>query len=97
LRLADRWASKLHSAIGSFDAEGLWALDAAGSMTAWLRHQAGLVNADAHRAVSIARQLQAAPVTRQAWLDGVLTGGQIRAIAANVTDRSSAPHSTSYT
>lgn len=86
LGVADRLWAKISVAVGDFDAEGWWQHDGAASMTAWLRHHGELANADAHRLASTARRLRGWPATRQAWLDGVLSGGQVRAICANVTD-----------
>jgi hypothetical protein len=83
----DRLAAKISQAIGEFDAAGLWDLDAAHSMTSWLRHHAGMCGPDAQRTASTAKRLRTCPATRDAWVDGALSGGQVRAVTANVTDR----------
>ena len=86
-RILDRLSAKLVMAYGEFDAAELWDLDAATSMTAWLRDHAGLAGGDASRALRLARRLRVLPVTAAAALDGTLSVGQLRAIVANVTDR----------
>ena len=44
----------------------------------------GLTRTDAGRDVRLARSLRDKPHTVAAWRDGVLSGGQVRVIAANV-------------
>jgi hypothetical protein len=72
---------------GEFDAGEGWDLDAATSMTAWLRTQAGLTAGDAAYAVRMAKRLGSLPVTTAAFLDGTLSGGQVKAIVVNVSDK----------
>ncbi len=84
--LCDRLQAKLSAAAGDFDAASLWDLDAATSLTAWLRHRAGMTARDAGRASRQARRLRALPVTAAAYGDGSLSGGQVRAVLANLTD-----------
>lgn len=86
LRLVDRLTAKVSVAVGELDAADLWDTDGAHSMTSWLRTRAGMTNGDAHRTASTAKRLRSCPLTRDAWLDGAITGGQVRAITANVTD-----------
>jgi hypothetical protein len=86
-RTLDRLSAKLVVAYGDFDAAELWDLDAATSMTAWLRDHAGLAGGDASRALRLARRLRALPVTAAAALDGTLSSGQLKAIVANVSDK----------
>ncbi len=86
-RALDRLSAKLVAAYGAFDAADLWDLDAASSMTAWLREQADLTGGDAARVLRLARGLRGLPVTTAAALDGTLSAGQVRAIVANVNDR----------
>ena len=86
-RLFDRFAAKLSAAVGEFDAAGNWGLDGAVSAVAWLRHRAGLAPSAAASTVATAQKLRKLPVTRQAWLDGELSGGQVQAVVANVEDR----------
>jgi hypothetical protein len=74
----------LSSAVAEFDAAELLDLDAATSMTAWLRDRAGVTRRDAARAASKATSLRPWPCTREAWQDGLLSGGQVEVILANV-------------
>jgi hypothetical protein len=83
----DRLTAKISAVVGEFDAAELWGGDGAHSMGSWLRHHAGMTGPDAHRTASTARRLRTLPVTREAWVDGALSGGQVRIICANVTDR----------
>jgi hypothetical protein len=83
-RVLDRLSAKL---VSDFDAAGLWDLDAATSMTAWLRQHAAMAGGDAAGALRLARRLRALPGTTAAALDGTLSGGQVKAIVANVSDR----------
>ena len=84
--LADRLASKLSAAVGVFDAAG-WDLDGATSMTAWLREAARLSGREASRVVQTASRLRSLPVTASAWAEGVVSGGQVGAVLANVSPR----------
>ena len=87
LALRSRLDAKISAAVAHFDAAGLWELDHAASMTAWLRSAARMTHRDAHRTAMIAKRLRALPVTRVAWEDGTLSGGQVQAIVANVARR----------
>ncbi|MDQ3305927.1 MAG: HNH endonuclease [Actinomycetota bacterium] len=86
-RLLDRLSSRVCVADGEFDAGEGWDLDAATSMTAWLRSFAGLTPGDAAYAVRLAKRLGSLPVTTAAYLDGTLSAGQVKAIVANVSDK----------
>jgi hypothetical protein len=88
-RLLDRLAARVCVADGDFDAGEGWDLDAATSMTAWLQSFAGLTPGDAAHAVRVAKRLGSLPVTRAAYLDGTLSGGQVKAIVACVADKTS--------
>ena len=85
--LADRLNAKLLAAVGEHDAAELWRNDGATSMTAWLRHHTRQSGRDAARCARTARRLHALPVTAAAYRDGVLSGGQVQAIVANLKDR----------
>ncbi len=85
--LLDRLTAKVSAAAGAFDAAELWDADGSGSLAAWLRTRAALTRREATRHAATARRLEQLPVTRQAWLDGVLSGGQVQAVVANLTDR----------
>jgi Domain of unknown function (DUF222) len=85
--LADRLNAKLLAAVGEHDTAELWRDDGATSMAAWLRHHTGRSGRDAARCASTARRLRQLPVTAAAYRDGVLSGGQVQAIVANLKDR----------
>jgi Domain of unknown function (DUF222) len=85
--LADRLYAKLFAAVGEHDAGELWRNDGATSMTAWLRHHTRQSGRDAARCTKTARRLRELPVTAGAYRDGVLSGGQVQAIVANLKDR----------
>ena len=85
-RALDRLSAKLGAAYGEFDAAECWDLDAATSMTAWLREQASMAGGDAARVLRLVRRLRGLPVTAAAAFDGRLSGGQVKAIVANVSD-----------
>ena len=89
-RLLDRLAAKLSASLGDWDASGQWEVEGATSVTAWLKQRAGMAPAVAHATTTVARRLQGLPVTREAWVDGSLSGGQVRVVAANVDDRTEA-------
>lgn len=82
--LVDRFSAKLSAAYGDFDAAGLWDLDSATSMTAWLRHHAGMTKREAAHATSRAKRLRGLPATAAAWHAGELSGGQVDAVVAGV-------------
>ncbi|MBA3956300.1 MAG: DUF222 domain-containing protein, partial [Acidimicrobiia bacterium] len=86
-RAADRLSAKLGVAYGEFDSLELWDLDAATSMTAWLRDHATMAGGEASRVLRSARRLRGLPVTAAAALDGSLSAGAVRAIVANVWDK----------
>ncbi len=86
-RCVDRLAAKLALAYGDFDAHQLWDLDGATSMTAWLRDRGAMAAGDAARTVSAATRLRRLPVTAAAALDATVSGGQLKAILANVSER----------
>jgi hypothetical protein len=85
--LADRLNAKLLAAVGEHDAAELWRNDGATSMTAWLRHYTRKSGRDAAHCTKTARRLRQLPVTAAAYRDGVLSGGHIQAIVANLKDR----------
>jgi len=84
--LIDRLSAKLAEAVGAFDAAGLWELDSAVSMTAWLRAHCDLTGSAAASLARTARTLRSLPVTAEAWREGSLSGGQVQAVLANVND-----------
>jgi hypothetical protein len=90
LRLSDRLEAKVSGAVGEFDARQVWRLDDAPSMVAWLVRRGRLAEAAARQSTSMAARLRDFPLTRRAWLDGVLSSGQVRAITATVTETTAA-------
>ncbi len=76
LALRDRLDAKLTCAVGTFDAAGLWDLDAATSMTAWLRQHGAMTKREAARVTGRAKKLRGLPVSAAAWQAGELSGGQ---------------------
>jgi hypothetical protein len=85
--LVDRLDAKLLAVVGEHDAAELWRNDGATSMTAWLRHHTRQSGRRAARCTKTARRLRELPVTAGAYRDGVLSGGQVHAIVANLKDR----------
>ena len=53
-------------------------------MTSWLKHQAQMTAAEAARTAHTASRLRDLPVTRKAWVEGLLSGGQVAAVLAAV-------------
>ena len=86
LGLRDRLDAKVAVGVADFDAAGLWDFDHASSATAWLRQQ-GMGASAAAMLVRTGRCVRNAPAVAQAWLDGRLSGGQVQAVVANVSDR----------
>ena len=86
-RLLDRLAAKLARAAGAFDRAGLWDLDDATSMPAWLRAKAGRTPGDAVRITRTARMTNQLPVTDAAWADGTLGSAQVEVITSHIGTR----------
>ncbi|HEX2064079.1 MAG TPA: DUF222 domain-containing protein [Acidimicrobiales bacterium] len=84
--LRDRLDAAITAAVAAFDAAELWDADGATSMTAWLRHHGRQAGRDAKRLASTARRLARLPATAGAYASGQLSGGQVAAIVANLTD-----------
>jgi hypothetical protein len=85
--LLDRLTAKLTLAAAEFDAAKLWELDAATSAATWLRNRAGMSGSTASSVAKTGSVVRQLPVTAEAWADGGLSTGQVKAIAANVEDR----------
>jgi hypothetical protein len=85
--LRDRLDAWLSAAVGAFDRDEQYELQGATSMTAWLKDRCRQTGADAARTASTARTLRSLPHTAQAWRDGSLSTGHVRAICANVAER----------
>jgi hypothetical protein len=84
LALRDRLEARISSAVAAHDRAGLWELDGATSMTAWLVDRAAMPRPRAAATTSRARKLAHLPITAGAWRDGVLSTGQVEAIASNL-------------
>jgi hypothetical protein len=85
--LFERFRAKLSAAVAEFDHAGLWELDGATSMTAWLTTHARMHRPAAARFASVATRLRTLPMTRAAWESGVLSGDQVHAIVTAVDRR----------
>lgn len=84
LALYDRLRAVLVRAVGEFDALGLWELDGATSMPAWLRTHARQSNPTAASFAATARRLRTLPATEAAAVDGTLSADQVKILLANV-------------
>jgi hypothetical protein len=86
IRLSDRLGARVSEAVGRLDSAlaPLARRPDDPTLAVWLRRQARLSYADAERLVFTAQRLRQWPLTRRAWLDGVLSGGQVGAVVANV-------------
>jgi hypothetical protein len=84
LALRDRLDARISAALGEFDAAGLWELDGAVSLTSWLKSRGRMTARDASVTARRAERLRRLPVTREAWADGSLLGGQVAAVMAAV-------------
>src|SRR5262245_12545689 len=82
--LRDRLDARISDAVADCDRVGLWELDGATSMTAWLAHHTRMPRSRAAATSARARKLAQLPVTTAAWRDGTLSTGQVDAIAANL-------------
>ena len=86
-QLVDRLTAKASAAVGAFDRAGLWDLDGAVSMTAWLRAAARMSNRKATAVVRTAERLGQLPVTAAAFASGALSESQVQAVVANLSPR----------
>ncbi len=87
LSITDRLVAKTSTLIGEVTGAGLFEDDGAVSMTGWLKDRGAMAPKRATAASKTARRLAGCPVTSAAWLCGALTGGQVDAIVANLSDR----------
>jgi hypothetical protein len=83
----DRIVARVLEAVSELDAGDGWRDDGATSMTAWLRHKARQSGREASRWARTARRLPDLPETAKAYRDGMLSGGQVQAIVANLNDK----------
>src|SRR5215207_8416160 len=84
IRLHDRLGARVSVAIGELDARWSQLRPGEPPLAIWLRRQARLSYTDAERLVLTARRLREWPLTRRAWLDGVLSSSQVGAVVTNV-------------
>ena len=84
LALRDRLDARISDAVATNDRAGLWELDGATSMTAWLVDRATMPRPRAAATTSRAGKLAHLPLSAGAWRDGVLSTGQVEAIASNL-------------
>src|SRR5215216_5031962 len=84
IRLRDRLDARISDTIAAYDTASLWELEGATSMTGWLADRGGMARARAAATAARARKLARLSLTPRAWRDGVLSGGQVEAIAANL-------------
>jgi hypothetical protein len=87
IALRDRLDAKIAAAAGEFDHHSLWDLDAATSLTAWLRDRASMTANAAGRLAARGRRLRVLPVTTAAAANGSLSGGQLDVVLASLDDR----------
>jgi Domain of unknown function (DUF222)/HNH endonuclease len=84
LALRDRLDAHISAAVAACDRAGLWELHGATSMTAWITDRATMPRPRAAATTSRARKLARLPDTTAAWRDGLLSSGQVEAIASNL-------------
>jgi Domain of unknown function (DUF222) len=77
LAVRDRLDARISDAVAAHDRAGVWELDGATSMTAWLADRAAMPRPRAAATASRARKLARLPVTAAAWRNGVLSSGQV--------------------
>ncbi len=85
--VADQLLARAFTVLNVFDTAGLWDLDGAVSLPAWLVTHAGRSRPEAHVLTRTLRRLRELPVTFDALRGGVLTHAQVQVIVANVSDR----------
>src|SRR5687767_12715215 len=83
--LADRLAAKVAAAVGAFDRARAWDGSGATSMRSWLVDE-GMAGPDATRLARLGGRLVRLPVLGTAWSSGELSGGQVAAVVAQLTD-----------
>jgi hypothetical protein len=85
--LDDRLHAKVLASLAAFDATAAWALDGAGSLSAWLKHHTDRSPGAAAGLARVAKLLAQLPATTAAYDDGRLSRGQLDAITANLSAR----------
>jgi 5-methylcytosine-specific restriction protein A len=87
LSIADQLQAKANRLGGEIDAANLYEVDGATSMPGWLRTFGRMTRNVAASFTKVGRRLRGLPVTREAWESGLLSGGQVQVILANLNDR----------
>jgi hypothetical protein len=86
-QIRERLLAKAVKPLREFDAIGLYQLTKATSTKTFLEKCAGLSPGEAGGVVNIARKLAKLPLTAQAFAEGTLGSGTVRAIVSNVANR----------
>jgi hypothetical protein len=72
--------------VDDFDRAGVWEIEGATSITAWLRDRGGMARPQAARLLAAGRRFRELPVLAAAAKDGTLSGGQVQAVISTVTE-----------
>jgi hypothetical protein len=83
----DRLDARVTAAIARLDASCATVVDGAVNTAQWLRTRGGRSRRDAAALLTRAGRQAACPEVAAAWADGRLSGGQVDAVFATVTDR----------
>src|SRR5918995_4789816 len=82
MALRDRLDARISDAVAALDTSGLWELEGATSMTAWLADRGGMARSRAAATAARARKLAPLSLSPGLWRDGGVSGGPGRALAA---------------
>ena len=85
--VADQLLARAFTTLDGFDTAGLWDIDGAISLPAWLVTHAGRSRSEAFSLARTLHRLRQLPVTFKALRTGVLTHAQVQVIVANISDR----------
>jgi hypothetical protein len=80
LVLIDMLRARVVEVLGEFDALGMWELEGATSLTAWLRHHSRMTGRDAQRLSVLARALTQLPAMSEGLKSGALSWGQAEVV-----------------
>ncbi len=84
----DRFEARLCDAVADFDDTNEWDREeGCASLGAWLRIRGRMTPGDANRLARTARRLRGLPTLREAWLSGLVSGGHVSVVVANLSDR----------
>ena len=86
-RMRETILAKSMAPLRAFDKAQLYQLSKASSTKTFLENTVGLSPADAGGVAGLCRKLGAMPETEARFVDGRLSSGQVRAVAANVAAR----------